>query len=387
MASKSIILVVSALNMGGAQRVAAILTDQWVRAGHQVTLITTYTDKPIEDHYKINQHVNIVRLKKIRFISRLKLIDKIYKIISLGFIIHRQQSDVVISFLARVNVLTILACFFLNVNLVISERTWPPFASVKKSYWGVIKRLLRRPDAFVVQTDQSKQWLETNVGGKNVYTIPNPVMLPLPVERHSVIAPEELVGNNNNIILAAGRLHEVKQFDLLIKAFAKIAIDHNDWNLVIVGSGSELRRLQALSIECGVGGRVLFPGSVGNIADWYDRADIFVLSSYTEGFPNVLLEAMAHGLAVASFDCDTGPRDLITHGENGLLIDPKEGYDGIFLALKELISSEQRREKLAKSAKVVSMLYSPKNVAKKWDNIILSQITDDNLRKKKGIEL
>ena len=72
-----------------------------------------------------------------------------------------------------------------------------------------------------------------------------------------------------------------------------------------------------MSIECGVGGRVLFPGSVGNIADWYDRADIFVLSSYTEGFPNVLLEAMAHGLAVASFDCDTGLRDLITMEKAG----------------------------------------------------------------------
>ena len=93
------------------------------------------------------------------------------------------------------------------------------------------------------------------------------------------------------VILASGRLHKYKQFDLLIKAFLKLKEKHLDWDLVILGNGEERDNLNHMTRNFGITDRVHFPGSVGNISEWYERADLFVLSSIVEGFPNVLLEA------------------------------------------------------------------------------------------------
>ena len=92
------------------------------------------------------------------------------------------------------------------------------------------------------------------------------------------------------IILASGRMHVYKQFDLLIKAFSDLSKIYLDWDLVILGSGDEREELQKLVLKLEIESRVHMPGSVGNISDWYERADIFALSSVVEGFPNVSQE-------------------------------------------------------------------------------------------------
>ena len=97
-----------------------------------------------------------------------------------------------------------------------------------------------------------------------------------------------------------------------------------DWDLVILGNGEERDNLNHMTRNFGITDRVHFPGSVGNISEWYERADLFVLSSIVEGFPNVLLEALTYGLPCISFDCNTGPRDIIQDGFNGILVDPNE---------------------------------------------------------------
>ena len=95
--------------------------------------------------------------------------------------------------------------------------------------------------------------------------------------------------------------------------------------------------------------RIFFPGDVGNVEDWYKRADLFILSSRYEGFPNVLLEAMASGCPSIAFDCDTGPREIIENGINGFLI-PRENIEKLEIAMKELIFDEKLRKKFATEA-------------------------------------
>ena len=114
------------------------------------------------------------------------------------------------------------------------------------------------------------------------------------------------------MLLAAGRLAPQKGFDLLIDAFAGLSERAPGLGF---GDFRGRRGAPALGIaefqQDGLGQRVLLPGWAGNIPDWYGRAHLYAMSSRFEGFPNTLTEAMAHGLPAVSFDCDTGPKDII----------------------------------------------------------------------------
>lgn len=122
------------------------------------------------------------------------------------------------------------------------------------------------------------------------------------------------------MLLAVGRLVEGKGFGPLIETFSRLAQDFPDWMLVILGEGPDREALEHQVQSVGLVGRIRLPGQAGNASRWYKAADLYVMSSRSEGFPNTLIEAMTHGLPTASFDCDTGPRNIIHHGMDGLLV-------------------------------------------------------------------
>ena len=123
-------------------------------------------------------------------------------------------------------------------------------------------------------------------------------------------------------------------------------------------------------IKFGITDRVYLPGSIGNISEWYERADIFILSSIVEGFPNVLLEAMTYGLPSISFDCDTGPRDIIQDGDNGILVNPNDKELGLSNAMDKIIINQAFRSKIGNNAMLLREKYSVINIIKKWNNIL-----------------
>ena len=125
-----------------------------------------------------------------------------------------------------------------------------------------------------------------------------------------------------------------------------------------------------MTMNFGITDRVHFPGSVGNISEWYERADLFVLSSIVEGFPNVLLEAQTYGLPCISFDCDTGPRDIIQDEYNGILVDPNEKELGLSNAIDKIIVNQEFRQNLAKNSILLREKYSISNIIQKWNNIL-----------------
>jgi glycosyltransferase involved in cell wall biosynthesis len=121
--------------------------------------------------------------------------------------------------------------------------------------------------------------------------------------------------------------------------------------------------------------QIILPGKAGNVGDWYRIADIFVLSSRFEGFPNVLLEAMASGTACVSFDCDTGPRDLIEDGYNGLLVE-ELNTDELAKSIERLITDAALRNTLAKNATIVREEYNESIILEKWSKLLEFVITD-----------
>ena len=366
---KNIVIVVSAMNMGGAQRVVSILCNHWSQNGYAVTLIATFSGKKI-NHYQLNEDVVLKYLNNSPLFPKNKAWNLVWKLIHLRKLIKSQNPDAVISFLTRVNVASALSMIGIKSPLIISERTWPPFASLNNKFFWIYRILFKRINRIIVQTDKSKTWLVQNFRSSNVKVIPNPAVYPVPLSNERSVHPNSVISQNKKVILASGRLHKYKQFDLLIRAFLKVKDKHSDWDLVILGDGEERDALNRMVVNFGITDRVYFPGSIGNIGEWYERADLFILSSIVEGFPNVLLEAMTYGLPCISFDCDTGPRDMIQDGVNGLLVNPNDKELGLSNAMDKIISNQEFRSKIANNSILLRDKYSVGNIIKKWNNVL-----------------
>ncbi|MCD0505871.1 glycosyltransferase, partial [Bordetella petrii] len=218
----------------------------------------------------------------------------------------------------------------------------------------------------VALTRGTADWLAQHVPGSRLAVIPNPVHWPL-ARAEPVVAPP--AANGRNRALAVGRLHSDKGFDLLIQAYARIAGERPDWDLVILGEGGERQALEAQVEAAGLQGRVFMPGRVGNVGDWYHSADLYVLSSRFEGLSNTLLESLASGVAAVCFDCDTGPREVVRDGVDGLLVRPNGDVAALAAALSGLMGDAARRQALAQRAVEARERFSAQRVLGMWQQL------------------
>jgi glycosyltransferase involved in cell wall biosynthesis len=183
------------------------------------------------------------------------------------------------------------------------------------------------------------------------------------------LLPDSVIESQRRLLLAVGRLSEEKRFDFLLPAFANLAPANQSWDLVILGEGPLRQALETQVQALGLQGRVFLPGRAGNVGDWYRRADLYVMSSRFEGFPNTLGEAMAHGCAAVSFDCDTGPRDIIRHDVDGLLV-PNGDTGALVDALACLMADDDLRQRLASRAIEVRQQFSLEKIAGMWEGLL-----------------
>jgi glycosyltransferase involved in cell wall biosynthesis len=215
-------------------------------------------------------------------------------------------------------------------------------------------------DALAVLTDTDRRrYTEFLRGATRVVRIPNAVP-ELPGPRSDVANP---------VVLAAGRLTRQKGFDRLIPIFAKVARQEPDWTLRICGTGIQQQLLQQRIEQHGMATRVSLLGNVRNMADQFEQASLFVLSSRREGFPMVLIEAMSKGLPVVSFDVPTGPADLVADGVTGFLV-PKGDGDALAEAMLELIRDEPKRRRFGAAAAERAQEYSLSKVGRSWDELL-----------------
>jgi GalNAc-alpha-(1->4)-GalNAc-alpha-(1->3)-diNAcBac-PP-undecaprenol alpha-1,4-N-acetyl-D-galactosaminyltransferase len=145
--------------------------------------------------------------------------------------------------------------------------------------------------------------------------------------------------------------------------------------LSILGDGPERASLEALASRLGISSRTRFLGWVRDPGTVLSRGDLFVLSSRYEGFPNALLEAMSCGLPAVSFDCPSGPREIIRDGVDGILVPPQD-VDSLSAAMDRLMSSPAERQVLASRAAEVNERFGLERVAKIWEDVIYDLIAD-----------
>jgi glycosyltransferase involved in cell wall biosynthesis len=174
---------------------------------------------------------------------------------------------------------------------------------------------------------------------------------------------------DSKVVVAAGRMGPQKGFDRLLPVWAKVAPQHPDWELRIWGGGKGIGKLRRQAEELGVADSAHVMGFTQKLHEEFASSSLYVMSSRKEGFPMVLLEAMSVGLPVVSYDCPTGPRDIIREGVDGHVVPDGDG-DALAAALSGLMEDEERRKAFGAAAVEGAARYDIAAIAGRWERLL-----------------
>jgi len=359
-------IVIHSLGGGGAERVAIDMCDYWLSRGCRVTLVTQ--SSPETDAYPVPEGVDrrALGLAGDSGGALGGVVANARRIWALRRLIRKLRPHVVLGMMTTASVLAVVAARGLPCRVIATEHTHPPSQALAPLWERLRRWTYPRAYAVVALTSGTAAWLEHNVPGSQVTVIPNSVRWPMEMAE-PVLAPPAREGRRR--LLAVGRLHPHKGFDVLLRAFAQLAGYFPDWDLVILGEGDEREALQRQIDDSGLPDRVSMPGRVGNLSDWYADSDLYVLSSRVEGLSNTLIEAMASGLPVVAFDCDTGPREIVRPGIDGVLVTPVEDDEALAAHLADLMARPEWRAMLARRAIDVRDRFCTARVMALWNHL------------------
>jgi len=367
MPHQHILFLIQSMGGGGAERVTANLANHWAKMGWTVTIVTMA--RLNEDVYELDPGVRRIALDLARDSASVMagLWNNLRRVAAVRRTLRQEKPDVALGIMSTASCLLALAGQVNGCVKIGTERFYPPMMPLGRVWEMIRQNAYGSLDAVVALNSEGATWIKTHTNAKAVPVIFNPVPFPLPTSE-PILLPEVVLSATRKFLLSVGRLSAQKAFDRLIRAFAQLAPEFPDWDLAIVGEGPLRSALTALSQELGLAGRLHLPGRAGNIADWYLAADLFVLTSHFEGFPNVLAEAMAHGLPAVSVDCNTGPRDIISDGIDGVLV-AQDNQDALVMALRQMMGDDTLRHEMGVRAEKIRERLNLGQIAGQWEDL------------------
>lgn len=362
-----IVLLTHSLLLGGAERVMTCMANHWVGRGWDVRVLRLARAAPA---YELD-----TRVRSEVVATTLDGLSRGQKVAGLPFLLaglretlKEARPDAVISFTDAMNLRACVCCYGI-APLIVSERIHPRFhtiipleapAIIRHAAGAARNAIYRMADRIIVQSQRSKEYLPRTLH-ERIDVIPNPVQRS--VRSSGSTEP------SRPVVLAAGRLVRQKRFDLLLEAFARASAGSPEWRLRIFGEGKLRSELERRIGELGLSGRASLQGNSSALDSAMNQADLFVLSSDFEGFPNVLAEAMAAGRPVIATDCPTGPAEMIRPGIDGLLV-PPGNLDALADALRALMGDPERRAALASRAPEICERFELETIMGEWERAI-----------------
>ncbi len=344
---------------GGIERVTVNLANMWIKEGYDVEVITL--DSCINPFYNLNKNINVRTLNlnvKDKFPNRIYIFCK--AIGKLRKIIKKEKYDYLICIWTSRALIGILSTLGSITKVIACEH----IAYEKAKFPFYVLRCILYPLADAVISLTQRDMLKYKKLNNKSYVVENY----LDDEFFLEINKEK-----SKMVLSVGRQTEQKGFDLLLRAWFEIYSKYPDWKLLIVGDDtidSEYAKyIRKQRYDMGLEKSVIIMPAQRNMLDLYRNSSIYVMASRYEGLPLVLVEAMATGLPVISFDCPTGPREIIRNDNTGVLVE-NGNIEELSYAIEHLIIDEEKRLELSiNSRKSVMERYSRKVIADKWGTV------------------
>ncbi|SIO49068.1 glycosyltransferase family 4 protein [Chitinophaga niabensis] len=338
----------------GTERVVVNLSNFFVEAGYHVQ-IHSLSSRESSSFYPLNERIEIFHHGMEDYAteaSRFKIIrKKIFNTARIPSILSSIKADVLIGTGKHINIY--MAFFMGKKTTRIGCEHFPHNAPMSSLTHKLRKVAYKKLEHLVVLTEDDRSYYSSFI--KNVHCIPNSLSF----------YPDLHASLDNKVVLSVGRHTAQKGFDMLIESWALVIKDHPDWQLKIIGDGPLLSEHQALAAQKGLANTISFQEPTRQIIDEYTKAGLYTMSSRFEAFPMVLLEAMACGLPCISFDCDTGPRDIISNNEDGFII-PPGNITLLAEGIKKMISDVPLRKKMGDLARKNIKRYDINIVGEKW---------------------
>jgi glycosyltransferase involved in cell wall biosynthesis len=368
---KKAYFVIPALTGGGTERVLLHLLRHINRKKIEPHLILFLKQGELLSELVTDIKPLILTKKEIRYGLQWIVCIKLAKLIK------KERPDIIFSFMWYTNLVTLLAKILsrFNSSVIVSERYGLSF-SLEGAGLEILRQIGIRffyPKAskIVVNAQQMKFQLTSkfHFAAKKISLIHNPI----DIYRINYLGKKPVQHSWFNeeipIVIAIGRLVRQKGFSFLVKAIHLIISNGQLCRLIVLGTGKEQEELKKLSINLKIDDKVQFLGFQKNPYKYLTRSTVFVLSSLYEGFPNVLLEALALGIPSVATQCPTGPEEIISHGDNGLLVPPAD-VKALADSIKRLLDDADLRRRLAEAGKNRAEDFRVKKIVRQYEDLI-----------------
>lgn len=362
-----LVFVIYALQKGGAERVLSTLGNSFSAKAYEVTIVCM---KEAEQCYPLAEGVRMIALLKrgARENFLMRVFNGMRTYIRLSSVLFRERPFCVVSFMTSANLWTGLSCGLLRIPYIVSERTTPDHTINRFNFFfkWLSYFVYSGSKAVVLPAKGIETCLKNNglFNRLNNYSIIRNPIYEFKSASHGIV-------HHRKFILGVGRLSYEKGFDQLIEAFSKLKIKNID--LVIVGQGKEMINLKDQINRLKLQDRVFLAGVKDDLHDYYHQAELFVLPSRNEGYPNALIEAMSSGCPCIAMDCEFGPSEIIDNGWNGILVE-RDNIPALTKAMFNVLFDLKLKQRLREHARLISQTNSLDVISGKWEELILSTV-------------
>jgi glycosyltransferase involved in cell wall biosynthesis len=347
---------------GGVERIATVLMNEMCRRGHEVSLLT-WDRSEAEAFYKFDERITWHALDMGDYLQKAGWGLRFKRARRVRRLVKTLKPDVILAFQHGTFLSTRLFTFGMGIPTIASERNAPSrFDHLKAGrYRNLIFQSFRLATRITIQCESYRSEYPAYLQSR-IVTIPNPVF---PAQSHA--SPQGEPGQQKTL-LSIGRLSYQKNYFVLLQAFAALYKDFPQWRLVIAGEGEDRPRLDAKIVEHELTDQVSLPGAIEDVGSLYRESHLLCLPSRWEGFPNVLAEALSHGLPVVGFEGCAGVRDLIQQGDNGLLAEGNGNVESLARCLRTLMEDDAMRARMGEAGIRSVEPYNPQHIFDMWES-------------------
>lgn len=354
---KHIAFYIGSLHKGGAERVFVNLALFFHNEGYRVTMVTQYR-YPDEEEYALPDGIKrVISDLDEKETSNSRIVNFLRRLGKLHGVWKSEKPNLVLSCVGKNNFMTVVTTMLTGTKPVVSVVGEAKEEYPNRLMRGLANLLFPFASGIVLQTERSRYFFNRRIRKKAV-VLPNSLNPDFIKPRYE--------GTREKRIVAVGRMDANKNHEMMIRAFAALKDKYPEYTLTIYGEGELHRFLGELACRLDVAGRVFLPGLIPDVAEKIEKASLFLITSYSEGVSNALIEALASGLPVISTDVPSGgTAELMKDGENGLVI-PVGDQHALEEAMDRLLGDPVYAERLGREAVRIQGRLAPERVNRLW---------------------